>query len=29
VLNFELQAKTELARVLVQLIQSRFAIIHA
>jgi len=29
VLNFELQAKTELARVLVQLIQSRFAISHA
>jgi phosphopantothenoylcysteine decarboxylase/phosphopantothenate--cysteine ligase len=29
VLNFELQAKTDLARGLVQLIQSRFAISHA
>jgi phosphopantothenoylcysteine decarboxylase/phosphopantothenate--cysteine ligase len=29
VLNFELQAKTELARGLVQLIQTRFAISHA
>jgi phosphopantothenoylcysteine decarboxylase/phosphopantothenate--cysteine ligase len=29
VLNFELQAKTELARVLVRLIQSRFVISHA
>ncbi|RYY10581.1 MAG: phosphopantothenoylcysteine decarboxylase [Cytophagaceae bacterium] len=29
VLNFELQAKTELARALVQLIQSRFIISHA
>jgi phosphopantothenoylcysteine decarboxylase/phosphopantothenate--cysteine ligase len=29
VLNFELQAKTDLARGLVQLIQSRFVISHA
>jgi hypothetical protein len=29
VLNFELQAKTELARVLVQLIQARFATSYA
>jgi phosphopantothenoylcysteine decarboxylase/phosphopantothenate--cysteine ligase len=29
VLNFELQAKTELARELVQLIQSRFVVSHA